>query len=58
MSEVNGLKLCHNCGAVVKSRPCPICGSPVEDWPNNFIETGKYTRGNSICRNQKLFNHR
>jgi hypothetical protein len=54
MSEDSEYKLCHNCGAVVLRRPCPICGNSVEDWPNTFIEAGNPTRGNQIRRHQKL----
>jgi len=58
MSKNSWYKLCHNCGAVVYSRPCPICGDPVEDWPNIFIKTGKYNCGYQICRNKKFSNNR
>ena len=58
MSEDSTYKLCYNCAVIVLDKSCPICNRPLEDWPNNFIDTGKDSSGNSICRNQKLSNNR
>ena len=57
MPEGSPYKLCYDCGVIVLDKSCPICNRPLEDWPNNFIETGKNNSGNSICRNQKFSNN-